>query len=132
MSCLAHHRSLIRISKPRPLNKFDPKAKKLKKGDEGYGKAVAGSETEARAKKAQDWIESEISKLVEAIEEFGARQSDSGEVHISFGELFDRYADISDTLVGILMRGKRRKRILFDSDMLFQGVHDEVLISLLQ
>ena len=26
---------------------------------------MAGSETEARAKKAQDWIESEIEKLVE-------------------------------------------------------------------
>ena len=118
----------------------------------------------------------------QAIEKFGSRQ-DSGEVHISFGELFDRYADISDTLVGlhahvhglsqctfasehcplgyrtlhsaltahllsprcidglccvhsaaqvgILMRGKRRKRILYDSDMLFQGVHDHVVIRLM-
>ena len=53
------------------------------------------------------------------------------EVHMSFGELFQRYADISDTLVGILMRGKRRKRILFDSDMLFQGVHDHVVLRLM-
>ena len=118
--------------KSNPFSKnFDPSARKLKKGDAGYGKAVAGSETEARANKAQAWIEEEISKLIEVLKEFGVEDAATKEVHMSFGELFNRYADISDTLVGILMRGKRRKRILFDSDMLFQGVHDHIVIRLM-
>ena len=36
---------------------------------------------------------------------------------------------VSDTLVGILMRGRKRKNLGFESDMLFQGVHDNVVIS---
>ena len=39
------------------------------------------------------------------------------------------YANISDTLVGILMRARKRRRVAFESDMLFQGVHDNVVIS---
>ena len=118
--------------KANPFSKnFDPNARKLKKGDTGYGKAVAGSETEARANKAQAWIEEEISKLIEVLKEFGVEDAPTKEVRMSFGELFMRYADISDTLVGILMRAKRRKRILFDSDMLFQGVHDHIVIRLM-
>ena len=35
---------------------------------------------------------------------------------------------VSDTLVGILMRARKRKRVAFESDMLFQGVHDHVII----
>ena len=120
--------------KANPFSKnFDPTAAKnrVKKGAEGYGKAVAGSETEARANKAQEWIEHEIGKLVEVLKEFGQENGATGEVHMTFGELFERYADISDTLVGILMRAKKRKRILFDSDMLFQGVHDHIVIRLM-
>ena len=101
--------------KANPFSKnFDPTAAKnrVKKGAEGYGKAVAGSETEARANKAQEWIEHEIGKLVEVLKEFGQENGATGEVHMTFGELFERYADISDTLVGILMRAKKRKRIL--------------------
>ena len=40
-------------------SKFDSSAK-LKKGDAGYGTAVAGSETAMRAKKAREWVEKEI------------------------------------------------------------------------
>ena len=52
-------------------------------------------------------------------------------VGITFGVLFDTYADISDTLVGILMRARKRKKVSYDGDgMLFQGVHDHVVIRL--
>lgn len=48
---------------------------------------------------------------------------------ITFGELFRLYEDISDTLVGIMMRAKKRKKITYEGDMLFQGCHDNVLVS---
>ena len=52
-------------------------------------------------------------------------------VCITFGRLFDVYADISDTLVGILMRARKRGFLTFEGDMLFQGAHDKVLITVL-
>jgi hypothetical protein len=33
--------------------------------------------------------------------------------------------------VGILMRAKKRRRIVYDGDMLFQSVHDHVTITVL-
>ena len=45
--------------------------------------------------------------------------------------MFEVYANISDTLVGILMRARKRKKLHFESDMLFQGVHDSVVIRIL-
>ena len=104
----------------------------LKKGDAGYGQAPAGSLTEARAKAAQAWVDKEIDSLIEVIEKNGQVTAASGGKHaITFGELFDIYADISDSLVGILKRAKKRGRLAFDADMLFQGVHDDVWIRVL-
>ena len=83
-----------------------------------------------RAKKAQEWGEVEIEKLLGGIRQNG-ELSDDGKVAISFGVLFDVYADISDTLVGILMRARKRKRLTYDGDMLFQGAHDNVVITIM-
>jgi hypothetical protein len=47
-----------------------------------------------------------------------------------FGPLFYSYQDISDSLIGIMMRAKKRKFISYPGDMLFQGYHDEVEITL--
>ena len=55
----------------------------------------------------------------------------TGQATITFGELFDMYADVSDTLVGILLRARRRKRLVFEGDMLFQGQSDKVVITVL-
>ena len=106
-------------------------AKTLKKGDAGYGTAVAGSKTEERARAAQEWVEKEILKLIDVIKQQGQTDEATGEVSITFGVLFAAYADISDTLVGILMRARKRKQLAFTADMLFQGVHDHVAIRLL-
>jgi hypothetical protein len=35
---------------------------------------------------------------------------------IKFGALFIAYQDISDTLVGILMRAKKRRRIVYEGE----------------
>lgn len=114
-----------------PFSKNFDGGQKLKKGDAGYGRAKAGSVTEARAAKAQEWVETEIIKLLAVIKQHGETDS-SGKVTITFGKLFDTYADISDTLVGILMRARRRKQLTYAGDgMLFQGVHDAVIIEVL-
>ena len=47
---------------------------------------------------------------------------------IEFGPLFYAYQDISDTLVGIMMRAKKYGLIKYKGDMLFQGQDDAVPI----
>ena len=118
-------------SKSNPFSKNFTGGAKLKKGDAGYGRAVAGSKTEERANAAQQWVEVEIAKLVTVIQSHGAPDAKTGRVTVTFGVLFNAYADISDTLVGILMRARKRKVLAFEADMLFQGVHDHVEISVL-
>jgi len=109
---------------------FDGGAARPRKGDAEYGRARKGSLTEARAAAALAWVEEEIRKLVGVIVEHGAID-EHGRRTITFGELFGLYASISDTLVGILMRARKRRQLSFEADMLFQGVHDEVAITLL-
>ena len=96
-------------------------------GDPEYGRAVTGSQTAERAAKAQDWVEQEIAKLISVIRDIG-QTGPEGQVSVKFGPLFYTYQDISDTLVGIMMRAKKRKLISYPGDMLFQGVHNDVEI----
>jgi len=99
---------------------------------DSYGKAPEGSKTEERANAAAQWVELEIAKLVEVIKEIGAYDAAEGGVAtVCFGPLFYHYQDISDTLVGILMRAKKRKLLKYQGDMLFQGAHDKVKITVL-
>ena len=79
----------------------------------------------------QAWVEQEIAKLVEVIEK-ESEAAAGAPPSITFGKLFDVYADISDTLVGILMRARKRGFLTFEGDMLFQGAHDKVLITVLK
>lgn len=72
----------------------------------------------------------EMAKLVEVIEENGIVGEHNCK-SITFGELFVLYQDISDTLVGILMRAKKYKKLFYKGQMLFQGMHNAVVIQLL-
>ena len=101
-----------------------------RKGSSDYGKAPAGSKSEARARNAQQWVEKEVAKLVDVIEKIG-KPGANGKAVVTFGVLFDAYVDISDTLVGILMRSKKRRILTYKGDMLFQGMHNHVEIQLL-
>lgn len=110
---------------------FDASAAKAAvRNDDQYGRPVAGSKTEQRAKAAQSWVEQAIEKLVSVIREIGKPDA-QGRPHITFGELFIAYQDISDTLVGIMMRAKKRGLLEYEGDMLFQGLNDGVVITVL-
>ena len=66
------------------------------------------------------------------IKDIGEDDPETGFKSIKFGPLFVAYQDISDTLVGILMRAKKYKRLTYKGQMLFQGMHDSVVIQLLE
>ncbi|KAH9253940.1 hypothetical protein BASA81_008064 [Batrachochytrium salamandrivorans] len=96
-----------------------------------YGKPVEGSKTEDRAKEASAWVDKEIAKLVEVIKQIGTVDAQEGGITVEFGLLFDTYVDISDTLVGILMRAKKRQVLKYPGQMLYQGASGKVKITLL-
>jgi hypothetical protein len=98
-------------SKSNPFSReYDPSAARLKKGDAGYGQARAGSQTEERAQKAQEWVETEIAKLVTVIREQGdpVLNSAAVEVTITFGKLFDIYADSARRFPALVLQARPR------------------------
>ncbi|XP_074275807.1 costars family protein [Silene latifolia] len=76
-------------------------------------------------------VEEEIEKLKEEIKRLGQTQSD-GSCQVTFGVLFhdDRCANIFEALVGTLRAAKKRKLLTYDGELLLQGVHDNVVITL--
>jgi len=76
-------------------------------------------------------VEKEIDKLISEINGIGKKVG--SEVHVTFGDLFHRYQDVSDTLVGILQRAKKRGLVKYEGeggDLLLQGRHNHVMIIL--
>jgi hypothetical protein len=58
----------------------------------------------------------EIVQVCEVIAENGHRRR-SGDISISFGQLFSIYQYISDKLVGMLLRARRHHLVAFDGEM---------------
>jgi len=84
-----------------------------------------------RAGEFSKGVEKGIDELCKFIKEHGKyNPAQGGIASIKFGELFDKY-QLSDMLVGLLMRAKKRKRVKYEGDLLFQGIHDEVIITLM-
>uniref|UniRef100_A0A8C5MGM3 Actin-binding Rho-activating protein n=1 Tax=Leptobrachium leishanense TaxID=445787 RepID=A0A8C5MGM3_9ANUR len=102
---------------------------RLHKGDNGYGRPEEGSKTEERGKRAHRHIHKEIEELCLIIKDMGVRGKD-GRIRVTFGRLFQRYVQVSDKLVGILLRARKHQQLEFDGEMLWQGVHDNVIITL--
>ncbi|XP_022088554.1 costars family protein v1g158749-like [Acanthaster planci] len=78
-------------------------------------------------------VEHEVKMLIEEIKRLGSPGPDSKTV-VTFGVLFndDRCANIFEALVGTLRAAKRKKVISYDGELLLQGVHDNVAITLLK
>jgi len=73
----------------------------------------------------------EVKKLIEEIKRLGDKQSD-GTYTVTFGKIFDdeRVANIFEALVGTLRAAKKQKIINYQGEMLLQGVHNNVVITL--
>ncbi|KAK9677398.1 hypothetical protein RND81_11G140700 [Saponaria officinalis] len=76
-------------------------------------------------------VEEEVEKLTVEIKRLGQIQDD-GSYQVTFGVLFhdDRCANIFEALVGTLRAAKKRKILTYDGELLLQGVHDNVVITL--
>ncbi|KAI6701611.1 hypothetical protein NL676_015935 [Syzygium grande] len=76
-------------------------------------------------------VEEEVERLKEEIKRLGKIQAD-GSYKVTFGVLFhdDKCANIFEALVGTLRAAKKRKFVTYDGELLLQGVHDNVEITL--
>ncbi|GAB4853334.1 hypothetical protein Ancab_017513 [Ancistrocladus abbreviatus] len=76
-------------------------------------------------------VDEEVGRLREEIKRLGQIQDD-GSYKVTFGVLFndDRCANIFEALVGTLRAAKKRKVVTYDGELLLQGVHDNVVITL--
>ena len=116
--------------------------KKAKSYQGEYGTPAAGTLTEMRARLASKHVGAEIVKLLTVIEQLGgcddrddadlddeeADHAAAAPREVSFGDLFEAYTAISDKLVGMLLRARRHGCVDFPGEMLFQGMHDGVVI----
>ncbi|KAK8568295.1 hypothetical protein V6N13_106231 [Hibiscus sabdariffa] len=76
-------------------------------------------------------VEEEVERLKQEIQRLGHIQPD-GSYKVTFGVLFndDRCANIFEALVGTLRAAKKRKVVAYEGELLLQGVHDNVEITL--
>mmetsp|Transcript_10863 Transcript_10863/g.18513 ORF Transcript_10863/g.18513 Transcript_10863/m.18513 type:complete len:1011 (-) Transcript_10863:745-3777(-) len=96
-----------------------------------YGNENRRNLSKQRAGEFSRGVERGMDKLCQFIKEEGQYDpAEGGLATITFGDLFEKY-QLSDMLVGLLMRAKKYKRIKYEGDMLFQGIHDQVKITLL-
>ncbi|ESP02331.1 hypothetical protein LOTGIDRAFT_172211 [Lottia gigantea] len=103
----------------------------LDKNDPNYGKPVGGSLTEIRGKQAQNHVFGEILDLTMTIDDIGEPQPD-GTKTVTFGKLFSSYLRVSNKVVGILLRARKRNYVKFEGEMLYQGRDENVVITLLE
>jgi len=85
----------------------------------------------------QKTVDKEVVDLIEAIKHLGSvynnKEVEEGlpaKSQVEFGVLFndEGVANKFEALVGTLRSAKKKKIIKFEGEMLFQGVHDKVLI----
>jgi len=77
-------------------------------------------------------VGNEVKMLLEEIKRLGTENGE-GKISVEFGVLFndDRCANIFEALVGTLRAAKRKKLITYEGELLLQGVHDKVPITIL-
>ena len=102
--------------------------KVLNPTDKKYGWPVLGSMTEMRGKEAKQILSAETECLVRFIKSVGVRHGDH--VMILFRELFTKYRQISNKLVGLLLRARRDGLVQFDGEILLQNRDENVPIYL--
>ncbi|XP_022208315.2 actin-binding Rho-activating protein [Drosophila obscura] len=99
---------------------------------EDYGHAPAGSRSEQRSQLAHAQALQEVLQLCEEIHKLGQPSPKTGQMGLSFGELFERYTSISEKLMGTLLAARRQGYVAFEGETLFQGKDEQVPVCLLR
>lgn len=88
--------------------------------------------TEFRGKKANVHVYKEMIELCQIIHDEGSPTKDNPDLRvISFRDIFNIYVNISNKVVGLLLRARKYGLLTFEGECLFQKFHDHVPIYLL-
>lgn len=90
-----------------------------------------GANALAKALAAARWIDKEIRKLIAQIQNWGSVNS-IGKYEVEFGVLFEECSSIFEALSGTLKTAKKHGVVQFSGELLLQGVHDRVVVTLLK
>eukprot|EP00111_Clytia_hemisphaerica_P000812 TCONS_00002371-protein len=101
----------------------------LSKSHEEYGNPIYGTDTEVRGRAAGHLMMHEMKLLVFMIKEHGKKIGNNS-IGITFGELFRLYTQVSNKLVGALLRARKYGLLDFKGEMLFQRRDEDTMISL--
>ena len=112
-------------SLPLPASR-DAQGRQVVKGEDPAEEA-----RQDRVQKAVDWVGGEVQKLIGEIKRLGAT-APGGRCKVEFGLLFSETADQFDALTGILKTAKKLGVLSYEGEVLFQGVDDRKLITLLR
>ena len=83
-----------------------------------------------RALLAAHWVDKELRKLVGLITAHG--KVEGGARTITFGVLFDAAQEVMEAVAGTLKTAKKHNVVSFDAEVLFRGMSDAVVITLLK
>ncbi|CAF2511727.1 unnamed protein product [Rotaria sp. Silwood2] len=84
-----------------------------------------------RGHEVQEQVLEEMKQLCQVIQTNGKKQEDET-ITITFGDLFEIYADISDKLVGVLLKARKHGYLKFQGEMLLQHRDENVIIHLIR
>eukprot|EP00041_Stephanoeca_diplocostata_P036325 m.1319138 g.1319138 ORF g.1319138 m.1319138 type:complete len:1102 (+) comp24843_c0_seq8:314-3619(+) len=85
-----------------------------------------------RALAAAHWVDKEIRKLISSIQKHGKVSEANGKYEVGFGILFKATENTMEALAGTLKTAKKHKVVGYESELLFQGQHDHIVITLLR
>lgn len=89
------------------------------------------SKSPERVEVANEWVNVEVDRLIKIIASNAEGVDPTSDAQfITFGKLFSIYQDLSNTLMGILQRARKRRIICYSGEMLYQGRDDKVRITL--
>lgn len=119
----------LKTRKKQEINPFSARFNGKKEVPEDH---IIETKSEERVNEAQIWMNKELSKLIEVINKHGIYCKETDSTSISFGELFVIYETISNTLVFMLIKARKKGKLYFDEnkESLYQGRDDEIMISL--
>ncbi|CAF2430367.1 unnamed protein product [Rotaria sp. Silwood2] len=83
-----------------------------------------------RGQEIKEQVLEEMKQLCHVIQTNGQQQD--GTITIKFGDLFEIYANISDKLVGVLLKARKQGYLTFKGEMLLQHRDEDVPIQLVR
>ncbi|XP_062507515.1 uncharacterized protein LOC134183941 isoform X2 [Corticium candelabrum] len=118
-----------------PSDPYGPDGNKLRDEDPLMVRKLSvvarGVNAMAKALAAAKWIDKEIRKLIAEIQSWGSL-STSGKYQVTFGILFEECSPVFEALSGTLKTAKKHGVVQFTGELLLQGVHDSVVVTLLK